>query len=48
METSERCNWSGPKNLYVNYHNIEWGVPKYDSRALFEKLLIGGFQAGLS
>jgi DNA-3-methyladenine glycosylase I len=34
--------------LYVAYHDEEWGVPEYDSRALFEKLLLDGFQAGLS
>ena len=33
--------------LYA-YHDTEWGVPEYDSRALFEKLLLDGFQAGLS
>ncbi|MGH6855954.1 MAG: DNA-3-methyladenine glycosylase I, partial [Aestuariivirga sp.] len=34
--------------IYVAYHDTEWGVPEYDSRALFEKLLLDGFQAGLS
>jgi DNA-3-methyladenine glycosylase I len=43
-----RCPW--PKNdpLYVAYHDEEWGVPERDDRALFEKLLLDGFQAGLS
>ena len=43
-----RCNWCGTDALYVAYHDEEWGVPEYDSRALFEKLLLDGFQAGLS
>lgn len=44
----ERCAWCGEDPLYVNYHDSEWGVPLYDSRALFEKLILDGFQAGLS
>ena len=43
-----RCSWPGVDPLYVEYHDTEWGVPEYDSRALFEKLLLDGFQAGLS
>src|SRR5215217_3102936 len=43
-----RCWWPGTDPLYVAYHDEEWGVPEYDSRALFEKLLLDGFQAGLS
>ena len=43
-----RCQWCGTDPLYVAYHDTEWGVPEYDSRALFEKLLLDGFQAGLS
>src|SRR5436190_11152434 len=43
-----RCFWCGTDPLYVAYHDDEWGVPEYDSRALFEKLLLDGFQAGLS
>jgi DNA-3-methyladenine glycosylase I len=43
-----RCDWPGVDPLYVAYHDTEWGVPEYDSRALFEKLLLDGFQAGLS
>ena len=43
-----RCGWCGEDPLYVAYHDEEWGVPEYDSRALFEKLLLDGFQAGLS
>ena len=43
-----RCTWPGADALYVQYHDTEWGTPEYDSRALFEKLLLDGFQAGLS
>ncbi|HTN98562.1 MAG TPA: DNA-3-methyladenine glycosylase I [Nordella sp.] len=44
----QRCFWCGTDPVYVAYHDEEWGVPEYDSRALFEKLLLDGFQAGLS
>lgn len=44
----KRCPWCGTDPLYVNYHDTEWGVPERDDRALFEKLLLDGFQAGLS
>jgi len=43
-----RCPWPGEDALYVAYHDEEWGAPEWDSRALFEKLLLDGFQAGLS
>ena len=43
-----RCPWPGVDPLYVAYHDEDWGVPEWDSRALFEKLLLDGFQAGLS
>ena len=43
-----RCAWCGTDPVYVAYHDMEWGVPEYDSRALFEKLQLDGFQAGLS
>ncbi len=43
-----RCGWCGTDPLYVSYHDTDWGVPEYDSRALFEKLILDGFQAGLS
>ncbi len=43
-----RCPWCGTDELYVTYHDTDWGVPEYDSRALFEKLILDGFQAGLS
>jgi len=44
----ERCPWSGTEPLYVHYHDSEWGVPHADDRRLFEKLILEGFQAGLS
>jgi DNA-3-methyladenine glycosylase I len=43
-----RCAWPKQDPLYVAYHDQEWGVPEYDDRALFEKLILDGFQAGLS
>ncbi|MCL4764798.1 MAG: DNA-3-methyladenine glycosylase I [Hyphomicrobiaceae bacterium] len=43
-----RCPWAGTDPLYARYHDEEWGVPKADSRALFEKLVLEGFQSGLS
>src|SRR6185312_4660518 len=44
-----RCPWPGQEDkVYIAYHDEEWGVPEYDDRALFEKLLLDGFQAGLS
>lgn len=42
------CTWPGTDIQYVAYHDTEWGVPEMDSRALFEKLILDGFQAGLS
>jgi DNA-3-methyladenine glycosylase I len=44
----KRCVWCGVDPVYVAYHDHEWGVPEYDDRALFEKLILDGFQAGLS
>jgi DNA-3-methyladenine glycosylase I len=43
-----RCWWPGVDPLYVHYHDTDWGVPEPDGRALFEKLVLDGFQAGLS
>jgi DNA-3-methyladenine glycosylase I len=43
-----RCHWPKDDPLYVAYHDQEWGVPEYDDRALYEKLMLDGFQAGLS
>lgn len=43
-----RCSWAGDDPLYIQYHDEEWGVPETSDRALFEKLLLEGFQSGLS
>src|SRR5580700_3265795 len=43
-----RCSWAESDPLLREYHDTEWGVPEYDSRALWEKLMLDGFQAGLS
>jgi len=43
-----RCPWAGQDPLYVAYHDSEWGKPDFDDRALYEKLVLDGFQAGLS
>ena len=48
MAEKKRCAWCGEDPLYVAYHDEEWGVPEWDDRALFEKLILDGFQAGLS
>ena len=44
----ERCTWVGNQTIYIKYHDEEWGVPEWDARALWEKLVLDGFQAGLS
>jgi DNA-3-methyladenine glycosylase I len=43
-----RCDWAGTEPLYVAYHDVEWGVPVWDDRKLFEFLVLEGAQAGLS
>ena len=48
MDQPVRCIWPGSDPLYVRYHDEEWGVPIYDDRLLFAKLLLDGAQAGLS
>jgi DNA-3-methyladenine glycosylase I len=48
MVKVRRCRWCGDDPLYVAYHDQEWGVPIDDSRALFERLVLEGMQAGLS
>jgi len=45
---AERCSWCGTDPLYIDYHDTEWGVPVRDGRDLWEKLVLEGFQAGLS
>ncbi len=44
----ERCPWCEGSDLYRQYHDLEWGVPLHDERALFELLILEGAQAGLS
>ena len=44
----KRCSWCLGSELYIDYHDNEWGVPCYDARALFEMLSLEGAQAGLS
>jgi DNA-3-methyladenine glycosylase I len=51
LETQDRlprCPWAKSDPIYVAYHDEEWGVPEFDDRALYEKLILDGFQAGLS
>jgi DNA-3-methyladenine glycosylase I len=43
-----RCEWASSDPLYIAYHDHEWGVPVHDDRHLFEMLVLGGAQAGLS
>ena len=43
-----RCGWAGPDQIYLDYHDTEWGVPVREGRALWELLCLEGFQAGLS
>jgi DNA-3-methyladenine glycosylase I len=43
-----RCTWAGSDELYINYHDKEWGRPVVDDNRLFEKLCLEGFQSGLS
>ena len=47
-DNKTRCWWPGTDPFYVAYHDTEWGVPEFDDRALYEKLILDGFQAGLS
>ncbi len=47
-DAMERCAWVGADPVYEAYHDDEWGVPERESRALWEKLVLDGFQAGLS
>jgi len=49
MKVKTRCAWPGAEDpIYIAYHDTEWGVPEWDDRALYEKLVLDGFQAGLS
>ncbi len=44
----KRCNWAGEEEIYVKYHDEEWGIPTHDDEELFEMLVLESFQAGLS
>ena len=46
--TKKRCTWAGPDEVYIRYHDEEWGVPTHNDRELFEMLVLESFQAGLS
>src|SRR5512134_651882 len=48
MPMKPRCAWAGQDRLYVQYHDLEWGVPLHDDRRLFEFLVLESAQAGLS
>jgi DNA-3-methyladenine glycosylase I len=48
VATHKRCTWAESDPLMLTYHDEEWGVPEFDSRALWENLMLDGFQAGLS
>ncbi|MET1257166.1 DNA-3-methyladenine glycosylase I [Aliikangiella maris] len=48
MKNKSRCGWVGKDQIYIDYHDEEWGVPVYDSELLFQHLLLDGVQAGLS
>jgi DNA-3-methyladenine glycosylase I len=48
MMSKLRCQWAGTDQLYIDYHDKEWGVPVYDDQKLFEFLTLETFQAGLS
>lgn len=48
MENIIRCEWAGNEQIYVDYHDNEWGRPEHDDRKLFEMLILEGMQAGLS
>lgn len=45
---NERCSWAGDSQIYIDYHDNEWGKPEFDSQKLFEKICLEGQQAGLS
>ena len=43
MSDDERCGWVGRDQLYIDYHDTEWGAPEYNGRAFWEKLILAGF-----
>lgn len=48
MKARSRCTWAESDPLLASYHDQEWGEPERSGRALWEKLMLDGFQAGLS
>lgn len=48
MEEKERCSWAGKEQIYIDYHDKEWGRPVHDDKKLFEMLILESMQAGLS
>ncbi|MCU7597618.1 DNA-3-methyladenine glycosylase I [Riemerella anatipestifer] len=48
VKNKERCGWVTNDEIYINYHDTEWGEPVFEDKKLFEMLLLEGFQAGLS
>jgi DNA-3-methyladenine glycosylase I len=48
MADKQRCAWAGTEEIYIRYHDDEWGRPVTDDTRLFEKLCLEGFQSGLS
>ena len=44
----QRCKWVSDEEVYIKYHDTEWGIPTHDDRELFEMLVLESFQAGLS
>lgn len=48
MEQTRRCEWAGTEQIYIDYHDHEWGQPVHDDQKLFEMLILEGMQAGLS
>ena len=48
MEQIRRCEWAGPNQIYIDYHDNEWGQPLHDDNKLFEMLILEGMQAGLA
>ena len=44
----KRCSWANSDNIYIKYHDKEWGVPKHDDQEIFEMLVLESFQSGLS
>ena len=48
MKDIQRCKWVNKDQIYIDYHDYEWGIPLHDDDKLFEFLILEGFQAGLS